>query len=152
MTKTSFEPNTAMTRAMFVTVLWAKEGKPESGQSDFTDLSDDWYRAAVSWAAGNGIVGGYSRDTFGPNDPVTREQMAAIMFQYAKFKGYDIATNGNVDQFADAVDVSEYAVDALKWAVGHSLIAGTEKGLEPQGNATRAQVAVVLKAFDSNVK
>ncbi len=152
MSETTFEPNTAMTRAMFVTVLWAKEGKPENGKSDFKDLTSDWYKTAVNWAAANGIVGGYDSDHFGPNDPVTREQMAAIMYQYAKFKGYDTEASGSLEKFKDASEVASYAETAMKWAVGHKLIAGTDKGLEPTGNATRAQVAVVLQAFNNNVK
>lgn len=152
MSETTFEPNTAMTRAMFVTVLWAKEGKPAGGKSAFKDLTSDWYKEAVNWAAVNGIVGGYDSDHFGPNDPVTREQMAAIMYQYAKFKGYDTEANGSLEKYKDSSEVAAYAVTAMKWAVGHKLIAGTDKGLEPAGNATRAQVAVVLQAFNNNVK
>ena len=152
MSETTFEPNTAMTRAMFVTVLWAKEGKPAGGKSAFKDLTSDWYKDAVNWAAVNGIVGGYDSDHFGPNNPVTREQMAAIMYQYAKFKGYDTEANGSLEKYKDSSEVAAYAVTAMKWAVGHKLIAGTDKGLEPAGNATRAQVAVVLQAFNNNVK
>ena len=152
MSETTFEPNTAMTRAMFVTVLWAKEGKPAGGKSAFKDLTSDWYKEAVNWAAVNGIVGGYDSDHFGPNDLVTREQMAAIMYQYAKFKGYDTEANGSLEKYKDSSEVASYAVTAMKWAVGHKLIAGTDKGLEPAGNATRAQVAVVLQAFNNNVK
>lgn len=150
--ETTFEPNTAMTRAMFVTVLWAREGKPEGGESTFKDLGSDWYKKSVTWAAENGIIGGYSAEAFGPNDPVTREQMAAIMYQYAKYKGYDTDASGSLDSFSDASDASAYAETALKWAVSHHLIAGTGNGLEPKGKATRAQVAVVLQAFNNNVQ
>ena len=149
---TTFEPNTAMTRGMFVTVLWAKEGKPQSGKAGFEDLSADWYRTAVSWAAANGIVGGYSSDRFGPEDPITREQMASIMYSYARFKGYDVAENGDLSRFSDAGSVSSYAETAMRWAVSHNVISGTDQGLEPKSTATRAQVAAVMKAFDSSVK
>lgn len=149
---TTFEPDAAMTRGMFVTVLWSREGKPAGDPAGFTDLHEDWYRAAVSWAAANEIVGGYDEKSFGPNDPVTREQMAAIMYQYAKFKGYDTAANGNLDGFGDAGAAAPYAESALKWAVGHHVIGGTDRGLEPTGTATRAQVAAVMQAFDSNME
>ena len=148
----TFEPNTAMTRGMFVTVLWAREGKPAAKDSTFKDLKADWYKTAVNWAAANGIIGGYDAEHFGPDDYVTRQQMAAIMYQYAKYKGYDTEANGSLDQFKDASSVASYAETAMKWAVGHRIIAGTGNGLEPDGNATRAQVAVVLQAFNNNVK
>ncbi len=150
--ETTFEPNTAMTRGMFVTVLWAREGKPSAKDSTFKDLKADWYKTAVNWAAANGIIGGYDAEHFGPDDYVTRQQMAAIMYQYAKYKGYDTEANGSLDQFKDASSVASYAETAMKWAVGHKIIAGTGNGLEPDGNATRAQVAVVLQAFNNNVK
>ena len=150
--ETTFEPNTAMTRGMFVTVLWAREGKPAAKESTFKDLKADWYKTAVNWAAANGIIGGYDAEHFGPDDYVTRQQMAAIMYQYAKYKGYDTEANGSLDPFKDASSVASYAETAMKWAVGHKIIAGTGNGLEPDGNATRAQVAVVLQAFNNNVK
>ena len=150
--ETTFEPNTAMTRGMFVTVLWAREGKPAAKDSTFKDLKADWYKTAVNWAAANGIIGGYDAEHFGPDDYVTRQQMAAIMYQYAKYKGYDTEANGSLDQFKDESSVASYAETAMKWAVGHRIIAGTGNGLEPDGNATRAQVAVVLQAFNNNVK
>ena len=150
--ETTFEPNTAMTRGMFVTVLWAREGKPAAKDSTFKDLKADWYKTAVNWAAANGIIGGYDAEHFGPDDYVTRQQMAAIMYQYAKYKGYDTEANGSLEQFKDASSVASYAETAMKWAVGHKIIAGTGSGLEPKGNASRAQVAVVLKAFNENMK
>ena len=150
--ETTFEPNTAMTRGMFVTVLWAREGKPAAKDSTFKDLKADWYKTAVNWAAANGIIGGYDAEHFGPDDYVTRQQMAAIMSQYAKYKGAETVTNGSLDQFKDASSVASYAETAMKWAVGNRIIAGTGNGLEPGGNATRAQVAVVLQAFNNNVK
>jgi hypothetical protein len=150
--ETTFEPNTAMTRGMFVTVLWAREGKPSAKDSTFKDLKADWYKTAVNWAAASGIIGGYDAEHFGPDDYVTRQQMAAIMYQYAKYKGYDTEANGSLEQFKDASSVASYAETAMKWAVGHKIIAGTGSGLERKGNASRAQVAVVLKAFNENMK
>jgi hypothetical protein len=135
---------------MFVTVLWAKEGRPNAGGSSFKDLRAEWYRNAVAWAASNGIVGGYSRDSFGPEDPITREQMAAILLQYARYKDLDTTPSGILLGYGDILEISSYAVTAMKWAVGHNLMAGTTRGLEPKSNATRAQVAVVLKAFNEN--
>ena len=150
--ETTFEPNAAMTRGMFVTVLWAKEGKPEAGNSSFKDLGADWYKKAVAWAASNSIVGGYSSDSFGPEDPISREQMACMMHQFARYKGYDVSENGDLTRFHDAQSVSSYAESAMKWATGHGVISGTDQGLEPKGTATRAQVAAVMQAFDTSFK
>ena len=145
---TSFEPNTAMTRAMFVTVLWAKEGKPEGGKSGFKDLTSEWYVEAVNWAATNGIVGGYDAEHFGPDDPISRQQMISILYQYARTKGYNTKENGSLDRYKGAEDVSAYAERPMKWAVGYRILVGTEQGLEPTGISTRAQVATVIKRFD----
>ena len=148
----TFEPNTTMTRGMFVTVLWAREGKPNAGACSFADLKSDWYQDAVAWAAENRIVGGYSNTVFGPEDPITREQMVAIMHKYASFKKLNTNVEGSLDGFVDAESVSDYAVESMKWAVSNVIISGTEKGLEPKGFATRAQVAVVMKAFDERIR
>lgn len=145
---TVFEPNTPMTRGMFVTVLWAREGKPAAAESNFKDLKADWYKTAVAWAAVNGIVGGYDDDIFGPDDPMTREQMATILYQYAKYKNLSTSSNSDLSRFPDSQSVSDYAVTPMKWAVGQGILNGTNEGLEPQGTATRAQVAVVMKSLD----
>ena len=128
------------------------EGKPEAGNSSFKDLGADWYKKAVAWAASNSIVGGYSSDSFGPEDPISREQMACMMHQFARYKGYDVSENGDLTRFHDAQSVSSYAESAMKWATGHGVISGTDQGLEPKGTATRAQVAAVMQAFDTSFK
>ena len=111
-----------------------------------------YYEKAVAWACANGIVNGCSNTEFRPDAGVTREQMAAILYRYADYKGYDVSANGSLDQFSDASKVSSYAADAMKWAVGEQLLSGvTAKTLIPQGYATRAQVATILMRFCESV-
>lgn len=151
---TTFEPNTAMNRAMLVTVLWRLEGKPVvSSSGTFEDVaSNTWYTDAVTWANTNKIVEGYGSGLFGPNDNMTREQMAAILYRYAEFKGYDVTAIDNLTAFTDARDVSDWALSAIKWAVAEELITGvTTTSLDPRGNATRAQVATILMRLIVNV-
>ena len=151
---TIFEPNTDMTRAMLVTVLWRLDQKPDATISSlFADVAaGTWYTDAVAWAAENDIVKGYDADTFGPNDPITREQMAAILYRYASHKGYDLTTSNDLDSFVDAGDVSAWALSAMKWAVTKELITGVSStSLDPAGNASRAQVATILMRFVENI-
>ncbi|MGI6336891.1 MAG: S-layer homology domain-containing protein [Eubacteriales bacterium] len=150
---TTFEPNTDMTRAMLVTVLWRLDQQPHpTAASPFTDTAKGaWYTDAVIWAAEKGLVKGYDADTFGPNDPITREQMAAILSRYASYKGYDVTAAHELTAFADAGDVSEWALAAIKWAVSEGLMIGnSEKSLAPLKNVTRAQVATILMRFIKN--
>jgi len=154
-----FDPNSTMTRAMIVTILWRLEGQPMGAErSSFADVvRNSWYSYAVDWAAAFDIVEGYSETAFGPNDPITREQMAAIMWRYAKYKGYDVSVgeNTNILSYDDAFDVSDWAIPAMQWACGAGLINGIADGntmnLEPKGNATRAQAAAILQRFCENV-
>lgn len=151
---TTFEPDTPMSRAMLVTVLWRMDGNPIVNSANiFTDVADDaWYADAVLWANTNGIVSGYGEGLFGPNDNITREQMAAILYRYAEFKGYDVSEIDNLAAYTDIDDVSDWALDSMEWAVGEKLITGmTATTLVPQGNATRAQVASILMRFILNV-
>ena len=150
LTQTSFAPNTAMTRTMLVTVLYRLEGKPEVKRSNtLTDVkSSEWYTDAVSWASANGIVTGYGSGSFGTNDSVTREQLAAILYRYAKYKGYNISKTAKLSAYADSTSVSDWAADAMSWANAEGLITGvTETTLAPAGSATRAQVATILMRF-----
>ena len=149
-----YAPNRAVTRATVAQIVFAMEGKPAGTKSaGFKDVPDgQWFTDAINWCAAKGIVAGYNKDSFGPNDPITRQQLATILYQYAKLKGYDTAASGDLSKFNDGKDVSTYAVTPMKWAVGHGLISGTDIGLEPKGTATRAQIAVILQAFDKNVK
>ena len=145
--QTTFSPSSSTTRGMVVTILYRLEGEPAgTGGSSFTDVADgQWYTDAVAWAAANGIVNGMENNTFAPNSPVTREQMAAILYRYAQFSGYDVETGGDLPGFADLDDVSQYALDALRWACQNGLINGLDGNLlSPQGTATRAQTATIL--------
>ena len=149
-----FNPTGTVTRGTITQVLYAMEGKPKVSKSaGFKDVaSGKWYADSVNWAAGIGLVAGYSKVKFGPNDPITRQQMAAIMYQYAKYKKYDTSAKGDISKFKDSGSVTKYAVTPMKWATGHEIISGTNKGLEPKGTATRAQIAVILQAFDNNIR
>lgn len=147
-----FEPESSMTRAMLVTVLWRYAGSPAGWENPFTDvLNGSWFTQAVAWAAENGIVNGVGNHKFEPDSNITREQMAAILFRYAAKSGFDTSARGNLDQYPDRGDVSGYAVEPLSWAVAEGLIKGTDNGngilLDPQGNATRAQVATIIMRF-----
>lgn len=151
---TTFEPNTAMSRAMLVTVLWRLEGEPAVSLTDiFKDVvKGAWYEKAVDWASANQIVSGYGDGVFGPDDNISREQMAAILYRYAELKNYDVIATGSLTAFTDAGDISSWAVKEIKWAVAEGLISGmTESTLAPTGNATRAQVATILMRFVENV-
>ena len=147
---TAFEPNSEMTRAMFVTVLYRMEGQPSAGTANsFTDVPEgQWYTEAVKWAAANSIVNGMTPDTFQPNANVTREQMAALMFRYAKYKGYDITAAAELGNYTDNGQVHDWAYRAMQWANGVGLIQGrTETTLVPAGTATRAENATILMRF-----
>ncbi len=151
---TTFSPDTQMTRAMLVTVLYSMEGNPAvSGSLSFQDVaSNAWYRNAVLWATQKGIVSGYSTSEFGSDDIVTREQMALILYGYAKNKGYDVSAQGSVSGFSDVKSISNWALDSVEWAVGESLLSGKTGGkLDPTGGATRAEVAQILMRFCQNV-
>ena len=150
-----FAPNATTTRAMIVTILYRLEGEPAvSGKSGFEDVeADTWYTNAVAWAEANDIVNGYDAKTFGPMDPITREQMAAIMFRYSKFKGYDVSKSADLSVFTDNGAVSDWAVPAMKWAVAEELFKGVGDNLiSPTTSATRAQVATILMRYIENVK
>lgn len=147
----TFSPNTATTRGMIVTILHRMEGEPTAAGEAFTDVeAGQYYAAAVAWASANGIVGGYGDGTFGPNDPITREQLAAILYRYAQFKGMDVSVgeNTNILSYTDFDQLSEWAIPAMQWACGAGLISGVGGGaLDPQGHATRAQIATILMRF-----
>lgn len=150
---TTFSPNTSMTRAMLVTVLYRLEGQPAvNGRSGFSDVQyNGYYEDAVTWAADNGIVNGTSTSTFSPNVNVTREQMAAILYRYAQYKKYNTAASSSLNDFTDQASVSGYATASLEWAVAEKLVNGSAGKLMPTGNATRAQVAAILHRFVENV-
>ena len=147
---TTFAPDITTSRGMIVTILYRLEGTPAvSGASGFTDVADGQYYAdAVAWAAANNIVGGYGNGLFGPDDTITREQMAAILYRYAQYKGYDVTASADLSGYSDVAQVSSYALAALQWANAEGLVNGTsDTTLTPGGSATRAQVAVILMRF-----
>lgn len=147
-----FDPQGTTSRAMIVTVLHRLEGEPAPAKANsFEDVvSGSWYAKAVAWAAGEGIVNGYTAASFGPNDPITREQMAAILYRYAKAKGYDTEAGADISGYEDYSKISPYAVEALAWANEYGLIGGvTATTLCPRDGATRAQTAVILSRFCS---
>lgn len=153
--ETTFAPDLKTTRAMIVTILWRMEGQPEAKElSSFTDVKDGtWYTPAIHWAAANEIVKGYDLSSFDPTGSITREQLATILYRYAKYKGYDVSVgeDTNILSYHDACDISEYAIPAIQWACGTGLINGrTEHTLVPQGSATRAETAAMLQRFSDN--
>ena len=145
----TFAPNATTTRGMIVAILHRLEGEPAAQDAGFSDVADgSWYASAVAWAKETGIVNGYSDSTFGPNDAITREQMAAILMNYAEYKGQDVTASADLSGYADADTVSGWATDAVQWAVETGLLKGVANDtLEPQGMATRAQVAAILQRF-----
>lgn len=146
-TGSTFEPNTATTRGMLVTILYRLEGEPAaSNGSAFTDVaSGQWYTKAVAWAYANGVVSGYDNGAFGPNDPITREQFATILYNYAKYKKMDTSASANLAGYTDVSAISGWAVSAMKWANAAGLITGvTDTTLVPGKNATRVEAAIIL--------
>lgn len=151
--ETAFAPDAAMSRGMLVTVLYRLAGQPApTGKNTFSDVQDGrYYQKAVVWAAENQIVSGYGEGRFGPDDAVTRQQMAAILYRFAKYQKRDLSKTAQLKEYADAAAVSGYAAEAMKWAVAEKLIVGDEGRLMPFGGATRAQVATVLMRYGQSV-
>ena len=154
-TDTTFAPTMNLTRSMIAQVLYNLEERPEApGAAGFTDVAAGaWYADAVNWAAARGIVKGYDTGAFGPEDSVTREQLAAILYRYAQAKGYDTTQGGMaVREFSDSASISDWAQEAMAWAVNAQVLSGKGNGvLDPQGTATRAEVAQMLMNFGEHV-
>ena len=154
---TTFEPNTKLTRAMIVEILYCLEGEPAvEAENPFTDVSGSaWYTKAVLWAASNNIVAGIGNGRFDPNGTATREQAATILYEYARFKGCDVDVYGDLSAFADAGSVSAFARAPMTWAVAEGLISGAVINgrtlLDPQGVTTRAQFAMIMMQYVLNV-
>ncbi len=147
----AFEPDTATTRGMIVTVLFRMEGGPTGFEkATFSDVAaDSYYANAIGWGFKNGIVKGYDKSLYGPEDNITREQLASILYRYAEFKKYDLNKTTSLEKFADGKETSDYAKNAISWAVGNGLLAGKgDSVLDPTGEATRAEVATILMRFD----
>lgn len=148
----TFGPNAALSRAQLCQILYNMEGRPAvTGSGSFSDLADGaWYTDAVTWAASQGIVDGYGGGLFGPDDNITREQLASILYRCAQARGDDVSVgeDTNILSYSDAADVAEYAVSAMQWACGAGVITGiSESALAPRGEATRAQTAAMLMRF-----
>ena len=149
-----FSPNVALSRAMVAQILYAMENKPAGAPGGkFSDVPDSaWFAAAVNWCAQAGVVAGMDDGTFAPDANVTREQLATMLCSYTRFKGKDATATGNIDQFSDVGRVSSWAVDNVKWAVGHGIMAGKDGNvIDPTGNATRAEMAQMIYRLTTNV-
>ena len=155
--KKTFDPNKPFSRAMLAQIIYAIAEKPAvSGASTFKDVpAGKWYTNAVTWCASKGIVSGYPDGTFKPDASIKRQEMATILRKYAEVSGKDVKATGDLSKFSDQAKVSNYARTAMSWAVGNNMISGTKQGstilLDPQGTATRAQAAVILKAYCENI-
>lgn len=143
---TTFAPNENTTRGMIVTILHRMEQEPAAVSASFTDVtSGQYYAEAVAWAAANDIVNGYGDGRFGPEDSITREQLAAILYRYAEYKGYDVTGRADLSVYQDQDQVSSYAEEAMSWACEEKLFEGVGAALlSPATNSTRAQVATIL--------
>jgi len=151
-TETTFTPDGNITRAMMITVLYRTEGEPEiSEKATFSDVDKNaYYAEAVAWGQQNGIIKGYSNTEYAPEQDILREQIATIMYRYAKYKGYDVSVgeNTNILSYDDFVKISEYAIPSMQWAVGSGVIKGrTESTLNPYDYATRVEIAAMLHRF-----
>ena len=143
---TEFAPEATTTRAMIVSILARLENVTSAESAGFADVSDEWFATAVNWAASVGVVNGFEDNTFRPNQPITREQLAAILMNYATYKGQDVSARADLSNYTD--QPSTWATETMQWAVAEGLISGvTADQLQPQGNATRAQVAAILERF-----
>lgn len=147
--ETTFEPAVSTTRGMIVSVLYRLAGSPAADDAGFSDVADSaWYAEAVNWAASEGIVGGFGEGSFRPDSAITREQMASILYRYAAYKGMDVSARADLSGYADADQIGEWAYEVMSWANAEGLLNGvTADTLQPQGNATRAQVAAILQRF-----
>ena len=152
-TATTFAPNVELNRAMMAAVLYNMEGKPACDKSGlFSDVENGkWYTDAVNWAAANNIVSGMPDGTYAPNQALTREQMASVLYRYAEYKGIDVSSRADLGKFTDGTTVSPWAQDVVQWAVAEKLMSGNGNALQPKGTASRAQVATVLMNYCENV-
>ena len=146
---TTFSPAMTTSRSMMVTILHNLEGRPATEGTYFSDVAlNQYYTSAASWAAENGIVSGYGNGQFGPNDPITREQMVMILMRYSAYKGIDTSRRADLSQFTDSAQISAEATEAMSWAYAEGLINGKGNGiLDPQGQSTRAEVAAIVSRF-----
>ena len=152
--KNVFSPDSTVTRAQVATILYAKKGKPAvTSSNSFSDVrKGEWHYDPIQWCSGYGLVAGYPNGTFGPSDAITREQLVAILYQFAQKEGKNTWNLETLARYSDASSVSNYALPAMRWAVSIGLVQGTDsRTLSPRKTATRAEIAVILKAFDEKV-
>ena len=149
----TFGPDLATSRGMIVTILYRMAGSPAVGACGFTDVAaGQYYTSAIAWAAEKGVVSGYGGGLFGPDDPITREQMTLILQGYARLSGKDVSARADLSAYTDAGEISGYAQESMSWARAVGLVNGTgETTLTPSGTATRAQAAVLFQGFCENV-
>ena len=138
-----------MTRGMLATVLWRMDGTPmPQGKNIFSDISADWYKNAILWASENNIVSGYGSGLFGPDDDITREQIAVILYRYSQYKGHGMTARADLSSYPDTGEISSWAQDAMKWANAEGFITGrSDKALAPKGKASRGEIAAILYRF-----
>lgn len=150
---TNFLPTKPLTRAEVAQVLYNIEGQPEvNGTTSFADSTAHWAKTPIAWAESTGVVSGYEDGTFRPDEPVTRQEFAQMLYNYAAYKGYDLTAEGDLSRFPDGSEVQEWALPAMAWANGNELINGHDDGtLEPAGTTTRAQAASILMRFDQKL-
>ncbi len=145
----TFRPDEYTSRATLVYALWVLSGRPDSPPATFKDLTEDWYVPAVAWANNNGIVKGYDENTFGPNNDITREQIATIIYRYAAYRGEDVSVLSDLEQYEDVDLIADWAITEVRWANARGLIIGmTDTTIVPQFTATRAQVAAIIMRYD----
>ena len=153
--ETTFAPYEPLARAQFAMILYRMNDEPEVGYTDkFKDIADNvWYTDAILWASEKGVVTGYSNGNFGPADKINREQMAVMMYRYAQAQGYDTSMKADISQYQDAANVSDFAQEAMEWAVGNEIITGkyNETQLDPQGEASRAECATIIMRFTDKI-
>lgn len=153
-TDTTFNPKGNLTRGMLVTILHRMEGFPAGNGKNFSDVKQgQYYYNAVRWAAGAKVVNGYENGKFGPNDNITREQLAAILMNYAQYKGKNVSARADLNKFADNKKISSYFRNSVSWAVANKIISGKDNGknIDPKGTATRAEVAAMLSNYCSYI-